>query len=99
LTGTAASPPRPGPPSRLWQPAFTLSLRRFLATEVGSGLLLVSVTAFALLWANSPWWESYERLWSTIAGVRLGSAELMLDLRHWVDDGLMTLFFWWWDWR
>lgn len=45
------------------------------------------------MWANSPWWESYERLWSTIAGVRLGSAELMLDLRHWVDDGLMTLFF------
>jgi Na+:H+ antiporter, NhaA family len=66
---------------------------------VGSGLLLIGATALALLWANSPWWESYERLWSTEAGVRVGSAELVLDLRHWVDDGLMTLFFWWWDWR
>jgi Na+/H+ antiporter NhaA len=68
-------------------------LRRFLATEVGSGLLLIGATVLALLWANSPWLDSYERFWSIEAGVRLGSAELVLDLRHWVDDGLMTLFF------
>jgi Na+:H+ antiporter, NhaA family len=93
LTGTAASPPRPGPPTRLWHPAFTVSLRRFLATEVGSGLLLIGATALALLWANSPWSDSYEQLWSVEAGIRVGSAELVMDLRHWVDDGLMTLFF------
>jgi len=93
LTEMAASPPRPGPASRLRYPAFTLSLRRFLATEVGSGTLLIGATALALLWANSPWSDSYERLWSTEAGIRVGSAELVLDLRHWVDDGLMTLFF------
>jgi Na+:H+ antiporter, NhaA family len=93
LAGTAVSLPRPGPPSRLRHPAFTVSLRRFLATEVGSGVLLIGATALALLWANSPWWESYERIWSTEAGVRIGFAELALDLRHWVDDGLMTLFF------
>ena len=87
------APPRPGPPSRLTYPAFTHSLRRFLATEVGSGVLLISATVVALLWANSPWSESYDTLWSTEAGIRLGSAELTLDLRHWVNDGLMTLFF------
>ena len=93
MTETTASPARPGPPIRLRHPAFTLSLRRFLATEVGSGVLLIGATAIALLWANSPWSDTYERLWSTEAGIRIGSAELVMDLRHWVDDGLMTLFF------
>ena len=88
-----------GPSTRLSSPAFTLSLRQFLATEAGSGLLLVGATVLALLWANSPWSDSYERLWSTEAGIRVGSAELVMDLRHWVDDGLMALFFWWWVWR
>jgi Na+:H+ antiporter, NhaA family len=86
-------PPRPGPPSRLPRPAITVPLRRFLATEVGSGALLIAATALALLWANSPWGDSYERLWATEAGVRVGDLELVLDLRHWVDDGLMALFF------
>jgi Na+/H+ antiporter NhaA len=68
-------------------------VRRFLATEVGGGLLLVAATVLALVWANSPWADAYERLWATELGVRLGGAELVLDLRHWVDDGLMALFF------
>jgi Na+/H+ antiporter NhaA len=68
-------------------------LREFLATEVGSGLLLVAATALALVWANSPWGDTYERLWATELGIWVGSAELAMDLRHWVDDGLMTLFF------
>jgi len=88
-----ATPPRPGPPTRLPRPAVTVALRRFLATEIGSGLLLVAATALALLWANSPWAEAYERLWATEVGLRFGDAELLLDLRHWVDDGLMALFF------
>jgi Na+:H+ antiporter, NhaA family len=92
MTG-AASPSRPGPPSRLPRPAMTVPLRRFLATEVGSGLLLVGATVLALLWANSPWADSYERLWATEAGLQVGGAELVMDLRHWVGDGLMALFF------
>ena len=90
---TAVTPPRPGPPSRLPRPGVTVPLRRFLATEVGSGLLLVAATAAALLWANSPFGDSYERFWSTEAGIWVGTAELTMDLRHWVDDGLMALFF------
>jgi NhaA family Na+:H+ antiporter len=93
VSGTAASPSRPGPPSRFPRPAFTLALREFLATEVGSGVLLVAATVLALLWANSPWADSYEQLWATELGIRVGSAELIMDLRHWVDDGLMALFF------
>jgi Na+/H+ antiporter NhaA len=45
------------------------------------------------VWANSPWSESYESLWSTEATISVGSSELALDLGHWVNDGLMALFF------
>ena len=93
MSGPATSPARPGPPSRFPRPAFTLALREFLTTEVGSGLLLVGATAFALIWANSPWSDSYERFWTTEMGVWVGSIQISMDLRHWVDDGLMTLFF------
>ena len=86
-------PPRPGPPSRLPRPQLTVSLRRFLATEVGSGLLLVGATVLALAWANSPWSDAYDRLWAAELGIRVNGAELVMDLKHWVDDGLMALFF------
>jgi Na+:H+ antiporter, NhaA family len=87
------TPPRPGPSPRLPLPASTVALRRFLATEVGSGLLLVAATGLALAWANSPWSGAYDRLWSTEAVVGIGDARLSMDLKHWVDDGLMALFF------
>jgi Na+/H+ antiporter NhaA len=47
----------------------------------------------ALLWANSPWSESYESFWTTKLSIQLGSAGISLDLRHWVNEGLMTFFF------
>jgi Na+/H+ antiporter NhaA len=71
----------------------TVPLRRFLATEVGSGMLLIAATVVALVWANSPFGDSYQRFWATEAGIVVGDRELILDLRHWVDDGLMALFF------
>jgi NhaA family Na+:H+ antiporter len=93
VADTAAPLPRPGPVTRLPRPAFTVALRRYLATEVGSGVLLAAATLVALVWANSPWGESYTRLWDTEVALRFGDAELSMDLRHWVDDGLMALFF------
>lgn len=68
-------------------------LRDFLAKEAASGSLLVVAAAFALGWANSPWKASYHDLWASMAGVQLAGHDLTLDLRHWVNDGLMTLFF------
>jgi len=47
----------------------------------------------ALAWANSPWAAAYESFWSTPASIGIGSAELTLDLRHWVNDAAMALFF------
>ncbi|MDQ3762372.1 MAG: Na+/H+ antiporter NhaA [Actinomycetota bacterium] len=68
-------------------------VRRFLRTEAASAGLLVGATVLALAWANSPWGGSYAALWSTEFSLRLGSAQVTEDLRHWVNDGLMCFFF------
>ena len=71
----------------------TTPLRAFLMTEAGSAGLLLGAAVVALVWANSPWSDSYESLWSTETLIRVGSYELALDLKHWVNDGLMAVFF------
>jgi len=68
-------------------------LQSFLDTEIASASLLVAAAAVALVWANSPWQEGYVRLWGTELGLRLGGLSVLEDLRHWVNDGLMALFF------
>ncbi|MFZ9629910.1 MAG: Na+/H+ antiporter NhaA [Ilumatobacteraceae bacterium] len=68
-------------------------LRDFLRTETASGVLLVAAAAAALVWANSPWRDTYHDLWSTVGGWSAGGFSLTLDLRHWVNDAAMTLFF------
>ncbi|KPC63169.1 sodium:proton antiporter [Streptomyces sp. NRRL WC-3753] len=64
-----------------------------MATEAGSAGLLLAAVAVALVWANSPWSEAYTALWGTDASVTVGDARLSMDLSHWVNDGLMALFF------
>jgi len=68
-------------------------LQSFLETEVASGLLLLLALAVALVWANSPLRGAYEDLWSRHLVVRLGRWGVEDDLRGWIRDGLMTLFF------
>lgn len=67
--------------------------RRFAATENASAVVLLAATMTALVWANSPWSSSYHDLWATELSVRFGGNELDMDLGHWVNDGLMALFF------
>lgn len=68
-------------------------LRNFMATEAGSAGLLLIAALVALAWANSPWSDRYFSFWSTELAIRLGDDQLTKDLHHWVNDGLMTLFF------
>ena len=68
-------------------------LRDFLATESSGAIVLVAATLLALLWANSPFSDSYTRLWSTTLSLELGDWAISHDLRHWINDGLMTVFF------
>jgi Na+:H+ antiporter, NhaA family len=67
-------------------------LSDFLRTEAAGGVLLVVAALVALLWANLAG-NSYRSFWSTEASVALSSWSLHFDFRHWVNDGLMTLFF------
>ncbi|MEZ5133505.1 MAG: Na+/H+ antiporter NhaA [Acidimicrobiales bacterium] len=66
---------------------------RFLHIEAAAGILLLVGAVVAVIWANSPWKESYLHLLHTEAGIDIGSFSLHLDLQEWVNDGLMTLFF------
>jgi NhaA family Na+:H+ antiporter len=71
----------------------TRALREFLAAEVAGGVVLVVAAIVSLVWANSPWDGAYRQLWETDISVRLGDWSLALDLRHWVNEGLMAVFF------
>jgi NhaA family Na+:H+ antiporter len=66
---------------------------RFLHIEAAGGILLVIATAVALVWANSPWRDSYESLWATVIRIEVGSYRFEEDLAHVVNDLFMALFF------
>lgn len=68
-------------------------LRDFLNTEASGAILLAVGAVVALVWANSPWSGSYTDLWNSRAGITVAGHTLELDLRHWINDGLMTVFF------
>jgi NhaA family Na+:H+ antiporter len=65
----------------------------FARKQSSGGILLIVATAVALVWANSPWGESYAALWHTKLTVGVGDASISKDLTHWVNDGLMAVFF------
>jgi NhaA family Na+:H+ antiporter len=67
--------------------------RHFLATEAAGGIVLLAATVVALAWANSPFSDSYSALWETRLRIQLGDLVLDEDLRHWVNDALMAIFF------
>jgi len=69
------------------------ALQAFLDTEAGGAAVLLGATVLALGWANSPLAGAYEALWSLEVRVGAGAQEIRQDLRHWVNDGLMVVFF------
>lgn len=66
---------------------------RFVHSGSFAGLLLVCTAIIAFLWANSPWRESYFAAQHTYLALSLGDARLSLSLAHWINDGLMAVFF------
>jgi NhaA family Na+:H+ antiporter len=70
-------------------------LQRVLRHEAAGGVVMLAAAAVALLWANSPWSESYVDLWQTPLRIELGGLLHLdhLSLQAWVNDALMTLFF------
>ena len=80
------------PRQPLWDQALAPFVR-FSRVEAAGGLVLVASALAALIWANSPWAPSYFALWETQVGVQFGGAELSKTLGHWINDGLMAVFF------
>ena len=68
-------------------------VNRFLHIEASSGILLVTAAVVAIVWANSPWAASYRDLWATELSIDVGGHVITEDLRHWINDGLMAIFF------
>lgn len=68
-------------------------IRRFAELESAGGIVLILCTIVALVWANSPWAEGYEHLWHHQFGFSYDSFTLEKHLSHWINDGLMVIFF------
>jgi len=66
---------------------------RFFRSEAAGSVLLLAATLAALAWANSPWADLYDRLLHARLGISWGGSVHALSLHHWVNDGLMALFF------
>jgi Na+/H+ antiporter NhaA len=75
-----------------WTRNLAAPVREFFATETGGAAFLLAASVAALIWANIDV-ASYDRVWHTSLSIRLGGAGVTLDLREWVNAGLMTFFF------
>jgi len=71
----------------------TRPLQRFLHIEASSGLVLILATAVALVAANTSFRESYTQFWNMNLTLGVGKWALSYPLWYWVNDGLMTVFF------
>ena len=75
-----------------WARNLQTPLRLFLRTETGGAAVLLGMAVVALIWVNADA-SSYNAVWTARLSVRLAGAGVSLDLRQWVNSGLMTLFF------
>jgi NhaA family Na+:H+ antiporter len=68
-------------------------VERYLHNESTGGILLFASALVAMIWANSPWSDSYFHLWEHELSLRISEYEIGNDLHHWINDGLMAMFF------
>src|SRR3954471_23980525 len=93
ITADGAAPSGGHTGRTAWARNLAAPLRDFLSTGTAGAAALLGATGAALVWANSPWSDSYESFWGTVLSIRVGDHAIALDLRGWVNEGLMTLFF------
>ncbi|MEZ4756773.1 MAG: Na+/H+ antiporter NhaA [Flavobacteriales bacterium] len=72
---------------------FTEPFKEFLHKQSAAGVVLFIAAMVALVLANSPWHEQYHHLWEHTVAVRFDQWELSRSLHHWINDGLMAMFF------
>ncbi|MGA8889978.1 MAG: Na+/H+ antiporter NhaA [Anaeromyxobacteraceae bacterium] len=69
------------------------AFQRFFHSEVSGSILLMLFTVVALVWANSPWADLYDRMLHAPLGITVGRWSFSMSAAHWVNDGLMAIFF------
>jgi NhaA family Na+:H+ antiporter len=68
-------------------------IKRFISKSSTSGIILFSSALLAILISNSPWAEAFHHFWETEFSIGFGSHTLSKSLHHWINDGLMAIFF------
>ncbi len=68
-------------------------MRRFLNNSTMSGIVLFSSAFLAMILANSPWSEAFHHIWETKFFIGFGDFQINKSLHHWINDGLMAVFF------
>jgi NhaA family Na+:H+ antiporter len=79
-----------------WEKAFkkvSTPFEEFLHAQTTTGLILILMTVLALLLANSPLYETYSHFFHMYIDLNVGSWKLSHSLHHWINDGLMAIFF------
>ncbi len=71
----------------------TAPLERFMHVEAASGIVLLLTTIVALVLANSTLSSGFLGFWRTEVGFSIGSFDMHHSLKHWINDGLMAIFF------
>lgn len=66
---------------------------RFLELQQASGLILITMAVVAIIWANSPFASTYFSIWESKVSFGIGNFKIEKDLLHWINDGLMAVFF------
>jgi Na+/H+ antiporter NhaA len=89
-SATATAGPAAG--KTAWTRNLAAPVRRFVSTETAGSVALLGAAVAALIWANVSA-SSYHSVWSTVLSLRVGDVGITEDLRHWINDGLMTFFF------
>ncbi|MCB0827833.1 MAG: Na+/H+ antiporter NhaA [Solirubrobacterales bacterium] len=70
-----------------------MKTNEFIRSEVAGGAVLLVAVVIAMVWANAPFGDTYYSFWHTELTIGIGDASITNDLQHWVNDGLMAIFF------
>ncbi|MDA0988995.1 MAG: Na+/H+ antiporter NhaA [Chloroflexi bacterium] len=68
-------------------------MQEFVHGQASSGIVLLASAVVALVWANSLWSDAYNDLWHTEISFQVGAFDLSKTLVHWINDGVMVVFF------
>lgn len=70
-----------------------ISVANFIKHESAGGIVLFLAVIIAMIWANSPWQETYHLVWNQHFTISFSQFKLEYNLHHWINDGLMAIFF------